>query len=777
MKRMLLLAMLASLLQAGHAQISVIGTATPAGDWDTDYDMVQDAGNPSVFRLNMYLATGELKFREGHDWTTNWGNTNFPSGTAILGGPNIPVTAGFYTITFDTTTLAYLFSSGNVGINNQDPAVSLDIAGALAHRSAHLDVTGMEVTLPANVSLVKLTGSPPGPVLISGPGAADGQRVVLLNATSTDEQVMAFDAAHIIEPGETREFTYVAGEGWKPLSAGLAGNNDFWIQDGANQAIRNANPDGFYSAHGTTVVSDPGPITLPVEGEGTRLMWIPEKSALRVGTVLADQWNAGNIGVHSIACGLNTIASGSTSMAMGYGAFAAGDYAFSMGYGTEATSDGAIATGVNTNAFGAQSASFNFFTTASGSSATAMGHSSVAAGSGSIATGLSTKANGNYSLAAGNLSRADGWGSAAFGTGTVAKSLSSMVLGAYNDSIAASNPTMWVSDDPLFIVGNGASNTSRANAVTILKNGNVGIGNSADTKNPEARLVIDQGAGGNQALHCRGTFMAHGTEGGFPSFYFNSRMMWIPSLSAFRAGDAGAEWGAGQVGVQSVAFGRRTTASGARTLACGDETTASGTNSTSFGVLSEAQGYASEAHGVETISRGYSSTALGMYNDPILASGETTPSSTTPLFIIGNGDPGSPSNALTVRKNGNVGIGNAPSAKTPTARLVVDGYTRLGTTPENAPAIKMKKLTGTGPVTDGTKAIVHGLDAAKILSVSVLMEYGLGPGETIPPKYTTSTGYEYEYQVRTNDIFLLNKAGNSANINERPLRILITYEE
>jgi hypothetical protein len=89
----------------------------------------------------------------------------------------------------------------------------------------------------------------------------------------------------------------------------------------------------------------------------------------------------------------------------------------------------------------------------------------------------------------------------------------------------------------------------------------------------------------------------------------------------------------------------------------------------------------------------------------------------------------------------------------------------------------MKKLTGTGPVTDGTKPIAHDLDAAKILSVSVLMEYGLGPGETIPPEYTTSAGYEFEYQVRTNDIFLLNKPGNSANIDERPVRILITYEE
>jgi hypothetical protein len=110
-------------------------------------------------------------------------------------------------------------------------------------------------------------------------------------------------------------------------------------------------------------------------------------------------------------------------------------------------------------------------------------------------------------------------------------------------------------------------------------------------------------------------------------------------------------------------------------------------------------------------------------------------------------------------------------------KVQIDGFTRMGTSADAAPSIKMKKITGTGPAVNGSIAINHGLNAAKILQVSVLMEYGLGATETIPANYTASAGYQYDWQVRTNDIFIINRSGNSANIGNRPVRILITYEE
>jgi hypothetical protein len=72
-----------------------------------------------------------------------------------------------------------------------------------------------------------------------------------------------------------------------------------------------------------------------------------------------------------------------------------------------------------------------------------------------------------------------------------------MALGFFNDSIATSSPTLWVNTDPLLTIGNG-DEFSRRNALTILKNGYVGIG----TNNPAARLHVrfPGGAGGGQLM-------------------------------------------------------------------------------------------------------------------------------------------------------------------------------------------------------------------------------------------------------------------------------------
>ena len=48
------------------------------------------------------------------------------------------------------------------------------------------------------------------------------------------------------------------------------------------------------------------------------------------------------------------------------------------------------------------------------------------------------------------------------------------------------NPTSWVLTDPLFEIGNSQFGTPRSNAVTVLKNGKVGLG----TTSPESQLHI-----------------------------------------------------------------------------------------------------------------------------------------------------------------------------------------------------------------------------------------------------------------------------------------------
>lgn len=54
-------------------------------------------------------ADNEMKFAADGDWAVNWGATDFPFGTGVQNGSNIPVTAGSYTVVFNDITGQYMF--------------------------------------------------------------------------------------------------------------------------------------------------------------------------------------------------------------------------------------------------------------------------------------------------------------------------------------------------------------------------------------------------------------------------------------------------------------------------------------------------------------------------------------------------------------------------------------------------------------------------------------------------------------------------------------------
>ena len=120
---------------------------------------------------------------------------------------------------------------------------------------------------------------------------------------------------------------------------------------------------------------------------------------------------------------------------------------------------------------------------------------------------------------------------------------------------------------------------------------------------------------------------------------------------------------------------------------------------------------------------------------------------------------------------GNVGIGII----FPTTKLEINGFTKLGS---DAPAIKIKKLTGTtSSFPDGVVQIFHGLNSAKILAVNVLIENQ--PGQFVPPNYTIYGGYEIFFTVSAVSINIQNSNvySNPIFVSSKPVRILITYEE
>lgn len=216
----------------------------------------------------------------------------------------------------------------------------------------------------------------------------------------------------------------------------------------------------------------------PVQGPGARMMWYPQKAAFRVGMVDNAYWDKDSIGNFSFASGWRTKAKGSASTAMGESAFAFGHGAVALGYYPIAIGDYSIAIGYYAKATSGTSMAMGYATNATGSGSTAMGYGSIASGEGSTAFGSSTEAAGYYSTAFGTATKAKGFGSVAAGSFTIAKSGSSFVVGTYNDTTAIQS---------LFEVGNGPSEISRSNAMTVYANGNVWIQGPL-IQNSDARL-------------------------------------------------------------------------------------------------------------------------------------------------------------------------------------------------------------------------------------------------------------------------------------------------
>ena len=159
-----------------------------------------------------------------------------------------------------------------------------------------------------------------------------------------------------------------------------------------------------------------------------------------------------------------------------------------------------IASGANSAAFGDlttasgdNSAAFGYYNTASGHESAAFGVNNTASGRESVVFGHSNIANGAQSAAFGGFTNTIGTNVAAFGHHTTAQSYASFVIGQYNEISGTTDS--WVAIDPLFVIGNGDAATAN-NAVTVLKNGNMGIGISAPTEPLQVAGIIESTTGG-----------------------------------------------------------------------------------------------------------------------------------------------------------------------------------------------------------------------------------------------------------------------------------------
>ncbi|MFZ1529989.1 MAG: tail fiber domain-containing protein [Ferruginibacter sp.] len=218
----------------------------------------------------------------------------------------------------------------------------------------------------------------------------------------------------------------------------------------------------------------------PVQGAGVRMMWYPQKAAFRVGgvddgtiigspglcTACPNNWNRDSIGIFSFSTGYNSKASRDFTTAMGYRTTASGGSSTALGYASIASGEGSTAMGIQSTASGYGSTASGYGSTASGNYSTAMGYAAFAGGNYSTAMGYTSFASGNYS--------------AAIGFESYARANSSFTVGAYNDN--TDSPLFAMnSNDRIFQVGNGSEDL-RSNALTILRNGNIGIGTTTPSR-------------------------------------------------------------------------------------------------------------------------------------------------------------------------------------------------------------------------------------------------------------------------------------------------------
>jgi len=454
------------------------------------------------------------------------------------------------------------------------------------------------------------------------------------------------------------------------------------VKDDSDTIVLQSFIDGALWVPGTF-----GTGTIPTTGAGTRMMWYPAKAAFRAGQVDGSQWDDGNIGKHSVAFGRNTEAIGNYSTAMGEGTTASGSHSTAMGGSTTASGRRSTAMGSNTTASGNYSTAMSIFTTASGFTSTAMGFHSTA--------------SGESAMAMGGLTTASARRSTAMGYWTTAATNQSVSIGECNDSNTNA-------DNTLFVAGNGDGSSSgcisTSDALVLKKDGHL---TAADTitslgggfELPDGTVLEESGDLGGVSTNGAGAFdlsnedglVASGTfdgSGSIPATGGGTRMMWYPDKAAFRAGrvglgSSGDEWNDGNVGKESVAFGVNTTASGEGAVAMGRFTTASGEGATATGFEAEASGIYATAMGSTPNASGFSSTAMGLgttasaeaatalgqfttaatvaslsigiYNDANRGNDDGDPS-TGPLFVVGNGEPGTFSDALVLGGGGNMTI-------------------------------------------------------------------------------------------------------------------------
>jgi hypothetical protein len=188
--------------------------------------------------------------------------------------------------------------------------------------------------------------------------------------------------------------------------------------------------------------------TLPVKEDGSRNISTSGSAFYFFNGSLSAGYNSNAIGEKSIALGDDATTYGQNGVAIGNDVLA-------NGFGSVAIGNTSIASGNNSMVFG-------FGAGANGDNSLALGANATTFGLNSISMGINARSYGVNSIAA--------------GASTIARPYSGIALGIFNDDTDTPPGDFPDAEDRIFQVGNGRAHTNRSNALTILRNGNIGVG-------------------------------------------------------------------------------------------------------------------------------------------------------------------------------------------------------------------------------------------------------------------------------------------------------------
>ncbi len=279
-------------------------------------------------------GTGLFKFAlvSGDGATTYWSNDGTSSnGSEPSAAVSLPVTKGLYSVQLGDTSLANMTNGVPASAFSTYSDVRLRVwfndgthGTQLLSPDQRVAAVGyaMVATSVADTSLVKTL-----PDATQTATVASGEHNDLI-----DVKLIGTD--HLGTTGDSDLLSLKASGTYNFYTGGSPEARD-------QERFRVDNTGGFV-AFGETNLGG-----IPIEGSGTRFMWLPYKGATRGGYVNGTQWDDANVGYWSTA--------------FGYNARASGDYAFCAGRDSVAANSDSTALGNFCTASGAASVALGYY--------------------------------------------------------------------------------------------------------------------------------------------------------------------------------------------------------------------------------------------------------------------------------------------------------------------------------------------------------------------------------------------------------------------------------